>query len=211
MKLVANDGRLWLLVSVSTAGASASARVMVWRKLRSLGSLYLHQSVCLLPLRAKVDREVRRLVQRVVEEGGSARSMRILIADAKQEQEIVEQFRAERDLEYDEVLERVPAFLEELKMERARGRASYAEVEESEADLARFRAWMAKIEARDYFGSERGAATREAVAGCEKQLKVFEAEAMAAEADGGAPEDMQAFSSDGRRRRRGPARLRAVE
>jgi len=29
----------WLLVSVSTAGASAALRVQVWRKLRSLGAL----------------------------------------------------------------------------------------------------------------------------------------------------------------------------
>ena len=40
------------MVSVSTAGAAASLRVQVWRKLRSLGALYLQQSVCLLPATA---------------------------------------------------------------------------------------------------------------------------------------------------------------
>lgn len=32
----------------------------------------------------------------------------------------------------------------ELELERSRGRASYAEVEESEADLARFQSWLGK-------------------------------------------------------------------
>jgi hypothetical protein len=35
-------------------------------------------------------------------------------------------------------------------METVRGRASYAEVEESEADLERFKKWLAAISARDY-------------------------------------------------------------
>ena len=47
------------MVSVSTADAAASLRVQVWRKLRSLGALYLQQSVCLLPATADVARDVR--------------------------------------------------------------------------------------------------------------------------------------------------------
>src|ERR1051326_5930460 len=47
----------FLLVSASTAGASAATRVRVWRKLRSLGALYLQQSVCLLPDREPVRRQ----------------------------------------------------------------------------------------------------------------------------------------------------------
>lgn len=56
-------------MSVSTAGAAASLRVQVWRKLRSLGALYLQQSVCLLPATAG---DVRRLAGRV-RQGGTAR------------------------------------------------------------------------------------------------------------------------------------------
>ena len=38
--------------------------MQVWRKLRSLGALYLQQSVCLLPA-LPVARDVRRLADRV--------------------------------------------------------------------------------------------------------------------------------------------------
>ena len=42
------------------------------RKLRSLGALYLQQSVCLLPEREETTRQVRRLLDRVRQHGGSA-------------------------------------------------------------------------------------------------------------------------------------------
>jgi hypothetical protein len=51
----------WLVVSVSTAGAAASLRVQAWRKLRSLGALYLQQSACLLPATTDVTHDMRRL------------------------------------------------------------------------------------------------------------------------------------------------------
>ena len=47
--------------------------------------------------------------------------------------------RDERDEEYREVVERVPLFLSEISLETSRGRVSCGEVEESEADLERFR------------------------------------------------------------------------
>src|SRR5687767_13917873 len=57
--------RRWILVTVSTTGASSSLRVHAWRKLRSLGGVYLQQSVCILPEREETSRAVRRLADRV--------------------------------------------------------------------------------------------------------------------------------------------------
>ncbi|MFD7780447.1 Chromate resistance protein ChrB [Streptomyces sp. NPDC059753] len=57
---------------------------------------------------------------------------------------MVAEFNAERDAEYGEVSGRAPALLAELEKETARGRANYAEVEESDADLERFDKWLAK-------------------------------------------------------------------
>jgi hypothetical protein len=175
-----DDG--WLLVSASTAGAAATLRVTVWRRLRSLGALYIQQSVCLLPERPEVVREVRRLVDRVHHQGGSARVLRIELTDPVERAQVVAELNAARDAEYAEVLDRIPAFRQELEMERARGRASYVEVEESEADLERFRSWLAKIAQRDYFDASGGAAAREAVAAAAAKLEAFEAEALRIEA-----------------------------
>ncbi len=108
-------------------------------------------------------------------------------ADSGEERSVVEEFNAARDAEYAEVLERIPALREELAQERARGRATYAEVEESEADLDRFRSWLGKIAARDYFSAPGGQAAHAAVNESAADLEAFEQAALRAEAGEAAP------------------------
>jgi len=172
----------WLLISVSTAGAANSLRVQVWRKLRSLGGLYLQQSVCLLPDRPEVARQVRRLLDRVYHQGGTGQALHVELTDAAELAHLIGQMNAARDAEYAEVLERLPALRQELADERARGNATYAEVEESEADLERFRVWLAKIAARDYFAAPDGQAARTAVQDAAAELAAFGEAALHADA-----------------------------
>jgi hypothetical protein len=177
----------WLLVSASTAGGAGTLRVQVWRKLRSLGALYLQQSVCLLPARPEVVREVRRLANRIRHQGGAARVLAITLTEPAEEQAVIAELNAARDAEYAEVLERVPELHQELADEHARGNATYAEVEESEADLERFRTWLGKIAARDYFAAPGGQAARDAVELAAAELAAFEEAALHAEAPEPAP------------------------
>jgi hypothetical protein len=183
-------------VTASSAGAADSLRVAIWRKLRSLGALYLHHSVCLLPARPDVEREIRRLVDRVRANGGTSRVLRIAFDDAD-EARVVSELQAARDDEYSEVLERVPAFLDELRSERERDRATYEEVEESEADLERFQAWLAKIDRRDYFGAPRRAEAHAAVEGCARALEAFESAAFARDAQAAADQPTLRAVPDG--------------
>mgnify|MGYP001770886032 FL=1 len=170
----------WLLVTVSTRGSSTE-RVHVWRKLRSLGALYLQNSVAVLPDLPDTDRAVARLVDRVRRSGGQGRALRIQVLDAEEEQGVIAQFQAERSDEYAEIVSRVPAFLEEIAYERKRGRATYAEVEESEADLERLRKWFARVQKCDYFGAPGRAEAEQAISRCAEELAAFEREAIAAE------------------------------
>jgi hypothetical protein len=188
----------WLLVAVSTAGAADSLRVHVWRKLRGLGAVYVQQSVCLLPDRPSVAGVVRRLVAKVCAEGGTARCLHLRIDDPVERGELIGEFRDAVAVEYSEVLERLPAFFEELSTETAKGRTTFAEVEESEADLARFETWVAKMAARDYFAAPIGAEVRAELDRARTAMAAFEAAALAAETtpDAGA---------------RAPARLRTVK
>jgi hypothetical protein len=181
-RAVARD---WLLITVSTPrGGSSTLRVYAWRNLRSLGAHYLQQSVCLLPATPKTTRAVARLVTRLRAEGGQGEMLRIAITDPVQEAAIVDAFQRERSDEYREVVARTREFHDELQRERRRGRATYTELEESDADLARHQRWLAAIRARDYFdapGAEEAAA---AVTSCEEALARFEGEALSAELDG---------------------------
>ena len=115
------------------------------------------------------------------DQGGQARVLHIRVTDDGELARLIEQQRAERDAEYGEVVERAPAFLAELEQETARGRTTYAEVEESEADLERFDKWLAKIAARDYFHADGGTAAWAMVERCRQALARFEAAALATE------------------------------
>jgi hypothetical protein len=116
--------------------------------------------------------------------GGTARVMQIAITDREEEATVVGQFCAERSDEYQEIVSRVPAFLDEIAYERGRGRATYAEVEESEADLERLQKWLTRVCARDYFDAPGRSDAEQAVGRCAAVLAEFEAEALAAELAG---------------------------
>jgi hypothetical protein len=171
----------WLIITVSTSGASSTLRVHAWRKLRGLGAHALHQSVYLLPDRPSTRRAVTRLIARVRREGGLARMLQIALTDEREERELIGAFSAERSDEYGEIVERTVDFLREIKTERERGRMTYTEVEESDADFKRFQRWLAAVRERDYFGAPGQEDAIEAVASCERALAEFEAAAFTSE------------------------------
>ena len=176
--------RDWLLISVSTpGGGSSTLRVYAWRNLRRLGAHYLQQSVCVLPATPKTTRAAARLVTRLRAEGGRGEMLRIKLTDARQETSIINTIQGEREDEYRELVESTQNFHEEIAHERRRGRATYTEFEESDADLARYKKWLAAIRARDYFDAPGGEEAAAAVASCEEALARFESEALSAELD----------------------------
>ena len=174
----------WLLIAVSTPpGGTSTLRVYAWRTLRSLGAHYLQQSVCLLPATPKTTRAATRLVARLRAEGGHGEMLRINLTDSKQEATVIDAIQRERTDEYREVVESTRQFHEELRLERRRGRTTYTELEESDADLARHQKWLAAIRARDYFDAPGGQEAAAAVGSCEEALARFESEALSAELD----------------------------
>lgn len=181
--------RDWLLITVSTPpGGTSTLRVYAWRNLRSLGAHYLQQSVCLLPATPKTTRAATRVVTRLRAEGGHGEMLRIRLMDPKQETAVVDAIQRERTDEYRELVESTQLFHEELQDERRRGRTTYTELEESDADLARHQKWLAAVRARDYFDAPGRQEAAAAVASCEEALAQFESEALSAELDESTPD-----------------------
>lgn len=175
-----DDATKWLLTAVSTGGSS-TLRVHCWRKLRSLGGFYIQSSVCLLPETRETTRATAKLASRVRRDGGTCRILTIAITGVAERKEIVDAFNVERTDEYREVCSRTQAFEQEIASERARGRATYTEVEESQADLERLQKWLRRVRERDYFHASGREDAEAAVARCAQLLEEFEDEALAAE------------------------------
>jgi hypothetical protein len=146
-------GRTWLLVVYRAPTEPSTARVAVWRGLHRLGALYLGPSVCLLPRSLVEDRGVDRIADIVRSAGGTFDVLTVEACAAESEALLGDRFNALRDAEYAEVVERAVALQAELAREGARGRFTFAEVEENEADLARLRRWLRTVADRDVFGA----------------------------------------------------------
>src|ERR1700684_4129038 len=152
---MADPRRDWLLVTVHTPGRNSAERVYAWRKLRRLGALYLHQSVCVLPACGPTKSAIDALIEHLYNRGAKAEVHLIQFTDEEQETALIDAFQAERSDEYGEVVERTQQFHEELEYERGRGRVTYPELEESEADLGRHQKWLPPGQGRGYFAGAR--------------------------------------------------------
>ncbi len=80
---------------------------------------------------------------------------------------MIERFQADRVREYAEFEDRSLALLVEIEKERRLAKFTFAELEEIEDDCQKLTAWLAKIEARDFFPATRREAARQTLAICQ--------------------------------------------
>jgi hypothetical protein len=158
------DRRAWLLLVYRINSGSSSRRTYVWRQLRQLGAIYLQQAVAIMPDRPDLRAGLGQLGQRIRSGGGEVSLLETSSPDAAWEEDLVERFNVARNAEYDEVIESVERFEDEIRRETRKKRFRFAELEESEADWEKLRRWFARLLARDFFGASGRSAAEEALA-----------------------------------------------
>lgn len=169
----AEQGRTWLLLIYRIRSGSSSRRTYVWRRLRQLGAIYLQQAVAIVPDRPGLRSGLAQLGQRIRAGGGEASLLETSSPDPAWEADIIERFDAARDAEYDEVIESVERFEDEIRRETHKKRFRFAELEESEADWQKLGRWFARLIERDFFGASGRASAEEALARGRVLLEVF--------------------------------------
>lgn len=154
-------------------------RATVWRRLRSLGAVYLQNSVATLPAGPVGERAMRKLRHEIIEMGGTAVLMesQALVGEA----DVLTLFQAARDDEYEEIVDRGQDFLAQVEKEHVAEHFSFAELEENEVDLVKLQNWFEKVRARDTFGAHGRIEAEKALARCSVALegyaaKVYEVE-----------------------------------
>ncbi len=172
----------------------STARVAAWRRLHRLGAVYVGPSTCLLPAEVTDDAALATMAEGLTGAGGSIDTFRIEAFSVEAHQALLARANADRDAEYAEVVERAGALVAELDTESARGKFTFAEVEENEADLAKLRRWLAAIRARDRYGAAGRAAAEHAVEKAAKWLHLFTERSAGADHD---PADLDLRESTG--------------
>lgn len=170
----------WLQLVYRVPREPSRLRATVWRRLRSLGAVYLHNAVAVLPASPDTERALRLLRNEILEMGGTAQLLSA--ATLAGESDIVAAYNAARDEEYVEVIARCDDLLTELDTETAKEHFTYAELEENDEDLTKLRGWLAKITTRDVLGAARRDDAEGALADAESALEAFANRVYASEA-----------------------------
>ena len=179
---VENAGPGWLLLIYRVPPEPTRLRSTVWRRIKSLGAIYLQNSVAALPASPANERSLRKLRREIVDMSGTA----ILLAAGALagEAEVRGAFVTARNEEYAEIIDKCEDFLRQVQKEYDENHFTYAELEENEEDLLKLKNWFAKIVDRDVFRADRRAATERALESCEQSLEAYAARVYAEEAEG---------------------------
>ena len=172
----------WLLLIYRVPPEPTRLRSTVWRRIKSLGAIYLQNSVAALPASPANERSLRKLRREILDMSGTAvlLSAVALAGDA----EVRASFLAARNDEYAEIVDKCEDFLRQVQKEYDENHFTYAELEENEEDLVKLKNWFAKIVERDVFRADGRPATERALETCEQSLEAYAARVYAEEAEG---------------------------
>ena len=163
----------WLLFLAQLPSSPSSARVALWRRLRTIGAAGILNGAWALLRTAAHARFFKQLQDTVRSQGGKVFVVAVPESSPDTDAMILERFRADRGREYDELTERCDAFLAELSKETRARKFTFAELEENEQELEKLTRWLAKIQARDFFPDQRQPQAQKLAERCRQALESF--------------------------------------
>jgi len=134
------QGTPWVLLVYKIPREPTSSRATVWRKLKRLGALLLHDAVWVLPATSWTREQFQWLAVEIGELEGEAYLWESHLLLNGQADALVQQFQDRVDATYQEILD---------------------ELERDEADLVALSRKYQQVRAQDYFHSELGIHVRE--------------------------------------------------
>lgn len=130
----------WLLLHYKLPNRPSALRVSIWRKLKRLGAILLHDAVWVLPDLPRTAEQIQWLAAEIEEMGGNATYWRANSLLNIQDDSLVQQFQQQVDVVYADLLKRL---------------------EKSRPDLQEISREYQQALSRDFFQSELGPKVRE--------------------------------------------------
>lgn len=97
----------WLLLHYKLPNKPSALRVYIWRKLKRLGAILMHDAVWVLPDLPRTAEQIQWLAAEIEEMGGNAFYWRANSLLHAQEESIVHQFQEQVDAVYSDLLKRL--------------------------------------------------------------------------------------------------------
>ena len=130
----------WLLLHYKLPTKPSALRVYIWRKLKRLGAILLHEAVWVLPDLPRTAEQIQWLTAEIQEMGGNAYFWRASPAFGAADEFLVEQLQEQVDAVYSDLLKRL---------------------EKTNADLEEISRQYQQATTQDFFHSELGIRVRE--------------------------------------------------
>jgi hypothetical protein len=130
----------WLLLHYKLPNKPSALRVYIWRKLKKLGAILLHDAVWVLPDQPRTAEQIQWLTAEIQERGGEAYSWRANAILGENNETITQQFNEQVDKVYSDLLKRL---------------------EKPKADLQEISREYQQAASQDFFGSKLGLRVRE--------------------------------------------------
>jgi DNA-binding transcriptional regulator PaaX len=132
----------WLHLLYKIPRNPTSRRVYVWRKLKRLGALLLHDSVWCLPSTPRTLEHFQWLVVEIEELGGEAMLWQSQLILGEKNETLIQKFQEQVNVDYGEIL---------------------SELSEEKQDLSALSKKYQQIKMKDYFQSELGKQVEQAL------------------------------------------------
>ena len=163
----------WLVLVYRVPSEPTRLRATVWRRLRTLGAVYLQNAVAVMPNTLSAERALRKLQHEIQGMNGSA----TLLAGSAltNSSDIAALFHSARNAEYDEILDKCRDFHDGLEKEYRAEHFTFGELEENEVELHKLKGWFEKVRGRDPFGASLQASTIEALEQAGRELEAYAA------------------------------------
>ena len=97
----------WLILHYKLPAQPSALRVYIWRKLKRLGAILLHDAVWVLPDTPRTAEQYQWLTAEIQEMGGSAYYWKANTILDEHEQSVIEQFNQQVDAVYSDLLKRI--------------------------------------------------------------------------------------------------------
>ena len=130
----------WLLLHYKLPNKPSALRVYIWRKLKRLGAILLHDAVWILPDQPRTAEQIQWLTAEIQEMGGEAYSWRANAILGENDEAIIQQFNDQVDAVYSKLLKKL---------------------EKSRADLQEISREYQQAAAQDFFHSKLGLRVRD--------------------------------------------------
>jgi len=139
----------WLQLIYKLPAEPSRKRTYVWRQLRGLGAVYLQDGCCILPRTPSAETGFAEIAAKVREFGGDATLSTLGPAEPGWDEHMVATLNQARDEEYEELIDTIERFEEEIARETRKGKFTFAALEEIDDEYERLERWLERIRARD--------------------------------------------------------------